>query len=184
MSIRQFLISTVAFAILPCAVLRAADTAEYVGGTVKSIPMNSTGFLNLDDTKVMKFIYGQAVFKLPYAEITGTEVTRGDTRHVLKKVPVPSLFGKKKETLTISYKDPAGVTGKLSFELAARLASSVQTTLAEVKALPDPATTANDSKEWWGDRYWKTLSNKPAWDTSTASAAQTAPAAAPPSTKN
>jgi hypothetical protein len=184
MSIRQILISTVAFAILPCTVLRAADTAEYVGGTVKSIPMNSTGFISLDDTKVMKFLYGQATFKLPYDQITGTEVTKGDTRHVLKKVPLPSLFGRKKETLTISYKDPAGVTGKLSFEVAARLAASVQTTIVELKALPDDATAANESKEWWGDKYWKTLNNKTAWDTSTASAAQTTPAPAPPSTKN
>ena len=183
MSIRQFLISTIAFAILPSAALRAADTAEYVGGTVKSIPMNSTGFLSLDDTKVMKFLYGQAIFKLPYDQITGTEVTKGDTRHVLKKVPLPS-FGRKKETLTISFKDPAGVTGKLSFEVPARLATNVQSTITEMKALPDPATVASESKEWWGDKYWKTLNNKTAWDTSTASAAQTAPAAVPPSTKN
>lgn len=184
MSIRQFLIPTIALAILPIAVLRAADTAEYLGGTVKSIPMNSTGFLNLDDTKVLKFNYGQAVYKLPYDQITGTEVTKGDTRHVLKKLPVPSLFGKKIETLTISYKDTAGVTGKLSFEVAARLAASVQAGIAEVKALPDAATVANESKEWWGDKYWKTLSNKSTWDASSASAAQPAPAAAPPSTKN
>src|ERR1035438_7689532 len=166
MSIRQFLVPTIALAILPIAVLRAADTAEYIGGTVKSIPMNSTGFLNLDDTKVLKFNYGPAVYKLPYDQITGTEVTKSETRHVLKKLPVPSLFGKKKETLTISYKDAAGVTGKLSFEVAARLAAIVQTTIAEVKALPDAATAANESKEWWGDKYWKTNSNKATWDRS------------------
>jgi hypothetical protein len=184
MSIRQFLISTIALAIIPAAVLRAADTAEYVGGTVKSIPMNSTGFLNLDDTKALKFNYGPAVYKLPYDQITGTEVTRGDTRHVLKKLPVPSMFGRKKETLTISYKDPAGVTGKLSFEVSARLASSVQTTIADVKALPDAATAANESKEWWGDQYWKTIRNKGTWDAASASAAQPAPATGAPGTKN
>ena len=55
MSIRQFLVPTIALAILPIAVLRAADTAEYVGGTVKSIPMNSTGFIEFSDTKVLIF---------------------------------------------------------------------------------------------------------------------------------
>ena len=182
MSIRQILIPTIALAILPTAVLRAADTAEYVGGTVKSIPMNSIGFLNVDDTKVLKFNYGPTAYKLPYEQITGTEVTKSESRHVLKKFPVPN-FGHKKETLTISYKDAAGVTGKLNFEVSARQAASVQTTIAEVKALPDAATAANDSKEWWGDKYWKTNANKATWDASTASASQPAPAAAP-STKN
>jgi hypothetical protein len=183
MSIRQFLVSTIALAILPSAILRASDTAEYVGGTVKSIPMNSTGFLNLEDTKVLKFNYGQAVYKLPYDQITGTEVTKSDTRKVLKTVPVPSLFGRKKETLTISYKDAAGASGKLSFELAARLAASVQDTIAEQKAIPQ-AESANQSNDWWGDKYWKTNRNKAAWEAGSATAAQPAPAAPPAITKN
>jgi hypothetical protein len=183
MSIRQFLISTIALAIIPAAVLRAADTAEYVGGTVKSIPMNSIGFLALDDIKALKFNYGQAVYKLPYDQITGTEVSKGDTRHVLKRFPVPSLFGKKKETLTISYKDSAGVTGKLSFEVTARLASGVQFGIAEVQAAAE-ATATNDSKDWWGDQFWKTIRNKGTWDAASASAAQPNPATAAPGTKN
>ena len=183
MSIRQFLFSTIALAILPTAVLRAADTAEYVGGTVKSIPMNSIGFLNLDDTKVLKFNYGQTVYKLPYDQITGTEVTKSESRHVLKKFPVPNVFGRKKETLTISYKDAAGATGKLSFEVTARLASDRAKHNCRGEGLPDAATAANESKEWWGDKYWKTERNKGTWDASTASASQPAPAAAP-ATKN
>jgi predicted secreted protein len=169
MSIRQLLISTIAFAVIPTAVLSAADTAEYTGGTVKSIPMNSIGFLNLEDTKVMKFTYGQAVYKLPYDQITGTEVTKGDTKHVLKKFPVPSLCGKK---------DLAGVTGKLSFEVTARLAASVQDTIQEQKALPLAEATI-DPNEWWGDKYWKTTRNKATWDANNASAAATAQPAAP-----
>lgn len=183
MSIRQFLISTIAFAILPAAALRAADTAEYVGGTVKSIPMNSIGFLNLDDTKALKFSYGQAFYRLPYDQITGTEVAGNETRHVLKKVPIPSLFGRKKETLTISYKDASGTIGKLSFDVTARLASAVQNSITEQKAAALAAAT-NEPIEWWGDKYWKTIRNKPTWEASTASATQPAPAAAPATTKN
>jgi len=179
MSIRPFLISAIALAMLPAAILRASDTVEYVGGTVKSIPMNSIGFLNLDDTKVLKFTFGQAMYKLPYDQITGTEVTKSETKHVLKRFPVPT-FGRKKETLTISYKDPAGETGKLSFEVNSRLASSIQDTIAEQKAAP-LAEAANPSNDWWGDRYWKTNSNKSAWDTSTASATKSP---APATTKN
>jgi hypothetical protein len=182
MSIRQLLISTIAFAILPTAVLRATDTAEYVGGTVKSIPMNSVGFLNLDDAKVLKFNYGKFEYKLPYEQITGTEITKGESRHVLIKVPLPSLFGRKKETLTVSYKDPAGTSGTLHFELAARLASSVQDTIAEQKALPQ-AASANQSNEWWGDKLWKTNRNKATWESDSTTAEKPAPAA-PSTTKN
>lgn len=182
MSIRQFLISTVALAILPVAILRASDSVEYVGGTVKSIPLNSVGILDLDDTKVMKFNYG-SIYKLPYAQITGTEIAKGEGHHGFKKLTVP-MFGRKKETLTISYKDAAGVTGKLSFELAGRLATSVQNSIAELKALPEAeAQAAADASEWWGDKYWKTLRNKPNWDTNAAAANQPAPAPAP-ATKN
>jgi hypothetical protein len=181
MSIRQFLISTIALAILPAAVLRASDSVEYVGGTVKAIPMNSVGFLNVYEPKVLKFNYGQSEYKLPYDQITGTEITKGETKHVLKKLPVPSLFGRKKETLTISYKDPAGATGTLTFELAAKQASIVQNTIAEQKAIAQ--ATANQSDEWWGDKYWKTNSNRSAWEAKTATADKAAPPA-PAATKN
>jgi hypothetical protein len=180
MSIRQFLISTIALAILPVAILRASDSVEYVGGTVKSIPLNSVGILDLDDTKVMKYNYGSSIYKLPYAQITGTEIAKSETHHMFK---LPT-FGRKKETLTISYKDAAGVTGKLSFELAGRLATSVQNSIAELKALPEAeAQAAADASEWWGDKYWKTLRNKSNWDTNAAAANQPAPAPAP-ATKN
>jgi hypothetical protein len=192
MSIRKFLISTVAFAILPTtAILRAADTAEYTGGSVKSIPMNSIGFLSADDEKALQFSYGKVIYKLPYEQITGTEITKGDKHHVMKKIPVPSLFGKNKETLTISYKDGAGASGTLSFELTARLATATQAGISDQRAAIQ-AAAANPSNEWWGDKYWKTLSNKPTWDAAQAAAASkqaqaAVPASAPapaPATKN
>ena len=178
MSIRQFLISTIALAILPPAVLRASDTAEYVGGSVKSIPMNSIGFLDADNAKALHFSYGQSVYKLPYEQITGTEITKSDTKRVLKKIPVPT-FGRRKETLTIRYKDASGATGTLEFDLAHRYALAIQDSIAEQKAAPQSAT---QSDEWWGDRYWKTNSNKAAWEAPAQTAAQPAPAG--PTTKN
>ena len=188
MSIRKFLISTVAFAIIPTAVLRAADTAEYVGGSVKSIPMNSIGYLNADDEKALHFSYGKATYKLPYEQITGTEITKGETHHVMKKIPLPTLFGRNKETLTISYKDAAGASGTLSFELAARLATATQEAISDQRAAIQ-AAAAHPSTEWWGDQYWKTIRNKDTWDTAQASAAAkqastAAPAPASSTTKN
>jgi len=189
MSIRKFLISTVAFAIIPTAVLRAADTAEYVGGSVKAIPMNSIGFLSADDEKALQFSYGKAIYKMPYEQITGTEITKGETHHVMKKIPVPSLFGRNKETLTISYKDAAGVSGTLSFELAARLATATQEAISDQRAAIQ-AAASNPSNEWWGDKYWKTLRNSGTWEAAEATAAgkqasAQAPTPAPaPATKN
>jgi hypothetical protein len=181
MFIRQFLISTIALAVIPPAVLCAAHTVEYVGGTAKSIPMNATGSLNVD-TKELRFVYGQGVYKLPYDQITGTEISRGEKRHVLKKIPVPSLFpGRKKETLSISYKDASGVTGTLNFELSARQASAAQDAIEEQKAAPAAAAAAGQAPtEWWGDRYWKTTRNKATWETDTTTATQQAPEAASP----
>jgi len=188
MSIRQFLISTIALAMLPPAILRAADTAEYTSGTVKSIPLNSVGALNADDLKVLRFFYGQTVYRLPYDQITGTEIAKGETHRVMKKFPLPSLFGRSKETLTITFKDASGATGTLSFELAGRYASSIQDSIAELKTLP-PSTVANGSNDWWGDRYWKTNRNKSTWEEEAASAQKTTPPATPapaaaPATKN
>jgi len=191
MSIRQFLISTLVWAILPTAVLRASDTAEYTGGSVKAIPMNSIGYLSTDDSKTLQFLYGKSVYKLPYEQITGTEITRGDTHHVMKKIPVPVLFGRNKETLTISYKDAAGVTGTLSFDLAARIATATQQGISEQRAAIQAAAT-NPQNQWWGDNYWKTLRNKSEWDAAAAAAtanqpdksAATQPPAPPATTKN
>ena len=45
-AIRQMLISTIALAVIGPVSLRGAEIAEYVGGTVKSIPINSTGSLS------------------------------------------------------------------------------------------------------------------------------------------
>lgn len=182
-SFRQILISAAVFLMAPPAALQAAsNTAEFVGGTVKSIPVNSTGSLSFGDAKELQFNYGKAVYKLSYEQITGTEVLRGETRHVLKKIPVPSLLpGHKKETLSISYKDPSGATGVVNFELTAKQANWANEAIASRTAKPGSQAAANQSQEWWGDRYWKTNRNKAAWEGQ--SQTGQAPATAPGGTK-
>lgn len=178
-AIRQVVISTIVFAMLPPALLRASDTVQYVGGTVKSIPIDSIGTLNLDGTKELRFDYGESNYKLPYEQITGTEITKSETRHILGKIPVPSSLipGRKKETLSISYKDAAGVPGTLNFELPAREASAVSEIIATKKTAPPQTAAQNQPDEWWGDRYWKTLRNQATWEAGATTAAKTAPAA-------
>ena len=175
-AIRQMLISTIAFAVIPPACLRGAEIAEYVGGTAKGIPANATGSLSVNDSRELSFNYGQSVYKLPYSQITGTEIMQGEGHHILHKIPVPSLFGKKRETLAINYKDKAGANGTLNFELSARQAKATREAIDAWKTEAQ-SMGASQPGEWWGDRYWKTNRNKGTWETVTAGTPAATPAA-------
>jgi hypothetical protein len=174
---RSILISTIALAVIPTVSLRGADIAEYVGGTAKAIPVNATGSLSADDAKELQFNYGQSVYKLPYGQITSTEIMQGEGRHILK-VPVPSFFGKKKETLAINYKDASGAKGTLNFELSAREANATRDAIAAWQATPQTAGATPQSIEWWGDRFWKTNRNMGTWQTPTTAVTPGTPAPA------
>lgn len=174
-AIRQVLISTLVFAAVPPAVVRAAsDTAQYVGGTVKSIPVNSAGTFNFEDAKEFRFSYNGSVYKLPYDQITSTGIEKADVRRVLHVFPAISpIASRRRQTLVINYTDGAGATGTLNFELMAYRAVEAQDTIAAKRSPIAPAANAA-SNEWWGDKYWKTKRNQAAWD---AQAAQNALAA-------
>jgi hypothetical protein len=174
---RQILASTIIFAAVPPAVVRAAsDTVQYVGGTVKSIPVNSGGSFNFDDAKDFRFTYNGSVYKLPYEQITGTSIERADVRRVMHVFPAISpIASHRKQTLVINYTDPSGATGSLNFELMAYKAVDAQQTIAAKKSPVSPNAVADQGPNaWWGDKYWKTLRNKPAWDALDAQNAQAA----------
>ena len=117
---RQLVFSTLFFALLPPFVLGAESSPiEYIAGTVKAIPANSTGIFKLDDAKQLQFNYGNSSYTLPYEQITAADIEKGPTHHVLRKIPVPSFSRNPVETLTISYKEAAGATGTLSFQMTA-----------------------------------------------------------------
>lgn len=177
-SIRQVLVSTVVFAILPCAILKgASSTVEYIGGTAKSIPLNASGSISVDDAKELSFNYGQSVYKIPYSQITGTNVAQGEGHRLLGKIPVPTMFpGRKKQTLAINFKDSAGAKGTLNFELTAREATAVRDGIAERQTVVAQAPH-QDPQDWWGDKYWKTKRNQAMHDAATVvPAAPAAPA--------
>lgn len=165
-AIRQVLISTLVFAAVPPAVISAAsETVQYVGGTVKSIPVNSTGSFNFDDAKEFRFTYNGSVYKLPYDQITGTDIEKADIRRVWHVFPAMSpVASHRKQTLVINYTDAAGAAGTLNFELAAYRAEDAQETIAAKKSPLSPAAAAAASNEWWGDKYWKTTRNQAVWD--------------------
>jgi hypothetical protein len=183
-AIRQVLISTLVFAVVPPAVIRAAsETVQYVGGTVKSIPVNSAGTFDFEDAKEFHFTYKGSVYKLPYDQITGTNIEKADVRRVMHVFPAMSpIASHRKQTLVINYTDAAGVTGTLNFELAAYRAMDAQETLAAKRSpishAAAAAASASKSNAWWGDDVWKTKRNQGAWDTQAALAAQGAQAEA------
>jgi len=165
-AIRQILISGLVFAAVPPAVIRAAsDSVQYVGGTVKSIPVNSTGTLSFEDAKELGFTYQGSVFKLPYDRITSTSIERADVRRVWHVFPAMSpIASHRKQTLIVNYNDATGAAGTLNFELAAYLADDAQETIAAKRSPISPAAAAAASNEWWGNKVWKTKRNQAAWD--------------------
>jgi hypothetical protein len=174
-AIRQILVSTLIFAAVPLAVARtASDPVQYVGGTVKSIPVNSAGWFNLDDAKEFRFNYNGSVYRLPYDQITSTEIEKTDVKHVMRVIPAESLiFTHRKRTLVINYTDSSGAKGTLNFELAAYRAADARETIAAKKT---PAFVAEPA--WWGDKLWRTARNNAQWDARAAQNAEKAAAAA------
>ena len=181
LSIRQILISTLVFAAVPPAVISAApETVQYVGGTVKSIPVNSNGVFNFEDAKQFRFNYNGSVYQLPYDQITNTSIEKADVRRVWHVFPAVSpVASRRKQTLVVNYTDASGTAGTLNFELPAYRAADAQQTIAAKKSPISPAAVAAESNQWWGDKYWKTIRNKPEWDAQDAAiqASQTAQAA-------
>jgi len=177
---RQLVFSTLVFALLPPFLLGGASSAiEYVGGTAKAIPANSTGTFNLDDAKELRFSYGTSVFAVPYEQITNAEVSKpkGEMHHILRKIPVPAFSRDPRENLTIAYKDAAGEAGTLTFELPLRQADRVRDNI-ETKKAQIKAETEARSNDWWGDKIWKTNRNRATWEAQSAQSSQPTPSAA------
>jgi hypothetical protein len=148
----------------PAALLAASDSVQYVGGTVKSIPVNSPGTFNFEDAKEFRFTYNGSVFKLPYDRITSTEIEKADVRRVMHVFPAMSpIASHRKQTLVISYKDASGAAGTVNFELAAYRAVEAQETIAAKRSPISPTAAAAASNAWWGDSIWKTKRNQTTW---------------------
>jgi hypothetical protein len=169
---RQLLISALLFAAVPPAAVYASDTVQYVGGTIKSIPVNSTGAFHFEDAKEFRFTYGGSMYKLPYDQITSTSIEKADIRRVWHVFPAMSpIADHRHQTLVINFTDATGATGTVNFELMQYRAVEAQETIAAKKS-PAAATPAETA--WWGDKFWKTKRNEAIWD---AQAAQNALAA-------
>jgi hypothetical protein len=175
---------------LPQISVKAADIeAQYVGGTRATIPANASGTLSLDDSKELKFTYGAAVYRVPYAQITGSDIQKAEDGHKLfGRVPLPSVTPwKRKQTLSISFKDSTDKPGTLNFQVwskDATLAAAMLTARKDLKPGVTAQSAGSTEDTWWGDKYWKTTRNEAKWEATAKpadnpQAPQTAAAAAP-----
>jgi hypothetical protein len=164
---------------LPAGLVTAgtpADQAEYLGGTLKSIPANTVGALDLNNPKEFIFTYGKTVYRLPYSQIQTYSFESKPARRVLGRFPMPRLaLHKRNDILNLTYRD--GVeSGTLSFQLNGKELVNADSILAErvdTRRKPDQAVAQAESTiylpahpepaSWWGDHVWRTNRNKAAW---------------------
>jgi hypothetical protein len=94
--------------------------AEYVGGTITSVPERTEGDLDTRNETTLTFSSKKGAIAIPYAAITGLEYGQKAGRRVAVAVLVSplALFSKKrKHFLTVSYTDTAGNEQAAVFEL-------------------------------------------------------------------
>jgi hypothetical protein len=167
-SISVSVISAATLMMLPQAIPAASPTtqAQYVYGTVKSIPADSAGSLDLTEQTDLKFQFGKSSYRLPYGRIKSFQFseTKAPARSIAH-VPLPNLLRSRAKTLDVSFYDAGGSVGSLSFRLTGRNVSSAEWLLKERIRLEKESAQgrAKLPESWWGDRYWKTTRNKSVW---------------------
>jgi len=131
---------------------------QYLGGTVKAIPADSFGTLNLKDAKDLRFEYGASVFRLPYTQITETQVTEINKGHWLVHMPRKKRY----DTLTINYRDANGAENTLNFQVSSKLSEPAEASIGLRRQNLEEASADPDS--YWGDKIWKTQRTLPLFE--------------------
>jgi hypothetical protein len=174
------LIMTVTVAVLTPLVGLAgtAAKAEFVTGTVKSIPANTSGSLDAGSSTELRFRYGKSVFSLPYKDITDAEVTEPVGKH-LWKMPVPKV-GKGSRFLNISYQD-GSESRMLTFKAPAKTVTGLANAINDRRKDPQTATAAAPTtKKGHGNK--KLNASKKATSTKKANASKKTPEPVPAQT--
>jgi hypothetical protein len=145
------------------------DQAQYVYGTVKTIPSNTVGSLDLTDPSDLQFQYGNAKYKLPYRQIKSFRLSAAKAApRSIAHVPVPQLpFHSHEQILDVSFFEKENSVGTVSFRLTGKNLNAAEWMLSErIRLDKEAAQNAGRPKlpeSWWGDKYWKTTRNKPVW---------------------
>jgi|HubBroStandDraft_6_1064221.scaffolds.fasta_scaffold105804_2 hypothetical protein len=162
---RVALLTTAAVFVLPPSQANAQPKADptiearFLGGTVKTIPIETAGTLSFKDAQELRFQYLGAVYHLPYVQIVDTEIQDPNNRgHWVVHVP----WGKRVETLVISYNDSNGVVNTLNFQMSSRVADVAERVISSRRNAVEAANA--DPASFWGDKIWKTARTREYWD--------------------
>jgi hypothetical protein len=162
---RVALLTTAVVFVLPPSQAKAQPKPEpsiearFLGGSVKTIPAESLGMLTMKDPQELRFKYGTSDYRVPYAQIVDTEVQDPTNRgHWLVHMP----FGKRFETLVITYHDASGAENTLNFQVSSRVAGAAESSISYRRNQVEAANA--DPASFWGDKIWKTPRNREYWD--------------------
>lgn len=152
--------------------------AEYVSGTIKSIPLHTVGTLDLNDPNDLVFRYGRNFYRLPFDQIKSYEVgSARPARRAVAHVPVPSMPWKHDQILNLSFRAGNDDIGVVSLKLTGKDLSNAEWALkSRVNSTNGSASIGGRPKlpeSWWGDRYWRTSRNSAAWPSTDPEAAGT-----------
>ena len=147
------------------------NEAQYVYGTVKTIPANTVGSLDLTDPGDLQFQYGNSAYRLAYRNIKSFRLSAAKPQsRALAHLPISKLqlpFRSHEQLLDVSFFDKDGAVGTVSFQLVGKNLASTEFVLGErIRVDKEAAQNAGRPKlpeSWWGDKYWKTNRNRPIW---------------------
>lgn len=150
------------------------NEAQYVYGTVKTIPSNTVGALDLTDPGELQFQYGDLKYRLPYRQIKSFRLYGAKSApRTIAHLPLPKLpaFHPHEQMLDVSFFEKEGSVGTVSFRLTGKNLVAAEWMLSErIREDKEAAQSAGRTKltdPWWGDKYWKTTRNRPGWDAPT-----------------
>ncbi len=155
-----------------------SQTTTYVDGNLDGLTPKTGGTLAFDDAKAMQLRTGVTTVAIPYAGVTHAELgaVQESTHQSFFKV-WDRFKSHRNETqlLIVNFKDDQGKDRTMTLELARSGAQSVIADLetrtgktfvtkenakaAAAKKLDPMGTTSAQTKEDWGDEWWKTSRN-------------------------
>ncbi len=170
----------VVLAVLPAFFADAeepANGATYLDGTIKDIPWNTSGKINLTDPSAFHFEYGDMKYSIPAGRIQGyrweREVIGGFGEQVsqgMNKVgrAILPMFYNDSKFLTVRFRNSDDTaTDRIVFAVPRELEKAADPLLAawvrRNLASPVAAASISEADAWWGNRYWRTNRNRHLW---------------------
>jgi len=106
------------------------DDVKYIGGTIASLPQDSTGEIEATDGDVIRFTSKKGSFEIPYDNITSLEYGQKAGRRIGVAIavnPVALLSKKRRHFLSVNFKDASNKQQGVVLELPKKLPRMVIT---------------------------------------------------------